>query len=153
MNKREKKRRERYPDSSVFHYKNENPYGKITGDCVIRALSTVLNQTWFTTYSELADMGKKSGYSMGSTTLMNKYLKFKGFYKHKQPRNLDNTKLTGEEFCTILQEGDIAPYVNVIANIGAGHVTAIINGRINDTWDCSENCIGSYWTDSEEELY
>ena len=147
-----KRRREKYPDTKYFHFNNPNPKGKLTGDCAIRALSLALNQTWEQTARELAEMGVKYGYAQTETKLIDKYLKAKGMFKHKQPKYDNGSKYTGKAFCECLQYFEKAPFVNVIAKIGAHHIVAIINGRINDTWDSTSNCIGQYWTDSEEDL-
>lgn len=148
-----KRLRKKYPDTPVFTFYNANPLGKITGDCIVRALSTALKQTWEETYRELVELGINCGYSMGDKKNIERYLKSKGFYKHKQPKNEDGTKLTGVEFCGWLQATEQAPYVNVIANIGTHHIVAIINGKVQDTWDSSDGCIGNYWTESEEGLF
>jgi len=34
----------------------------------------------------------------------------------------------------------------VIANIGGHHIVAIIEGRVWDTWNSTDGCIGNYWT-------
>ena len=41
----------------MFIQINENPQNKLVGDCVIRAISTFLNQDWNTTYLGLAVQG------------------------------------------------------------------------------------------------
>ena len=37
---------------------NPNPLGKQTGDCVVRAISIALEQSWKRTYRELCDLGE-----------------------------------------------------------------------------------------------
>lgn len=86
------------------------------------------------------------------------YLKEQGFTKCKQPRKYDRTKYTGKEFCKVLQAfgKDPATYGNeigdgiisaprIVASIGGHHITAIINGKVNDIWDCTGKSIGNYW--------
>lgn len=136
------KRQEKYPDTSVFHYYNANPKSKIGGDCVIRAICTALNQSWEQTVRELTEVGIKYGYVLNDKHTYERYLKEKGWVKHKQPRKEDNTKYTGFEFCKIFSVKN----KNIIAHIGSHHIVAIINGKINDIWDSSEGCIGNYWT-------
>ena len=63
----------------------------------------------------------------------------------KQTRKPDNSKYTGKEFCLDIQ-GSPNPNKKYIATIGRHHIVAIVDGKINDTWDCSNKCIGNYWT-------
>ena len=39
-------RREKYPETNTFTYYNANPKGKITCDCVLRAVCTALNEPY-----------------------------------------------------------------------------------------------------------
>lgn len=41
----------------AYIYFNNNPLGKSTGDCVIRAISIALNQSWDETYWDLCECG------------------------------------------------------------------------------------------------
>lgn len=36
------KRQDKFPDTTTFHYHNANPHNRITGDCVTRAETVVL---------------------------------------------------------------------------------------------------------------
>lgn len=138
-------RQEKYPDTKTFHYYNANPKNRLTTDCVIRALSTAMEQDYNKTVMELAEMQCKTGYDNGDTKLIEKYLQSKGWVKNKQPRKDDNTKYTGKEWCEEVQTHRhwYSPYM--IANIGGGHIVAIMFGQVYDTWDCTHKCIGNYW--------
>lgn len=135
------KRQEKYPETSTFHYYNANPKGKLTTDCVIRALATGMEQNYILTYQELMDLSIQTGYHLDDKACIEQYLIMKGWAKHKQPRKSNNTKYTGKEFCE-----KIGIIENYIANIGGHHIVAIVNGKVNDTWDCTAGCIGNYWT-------
>lgn len=135
------KRQEKYQDTSTFHYFNANPKNKVGGDCVIRAICTALNQSWEQTVMELTEVGIKYGYVANDLHTIKRYLKNKGWIMQKQPRKADNTKYTGKEFCK--EYG--SHYQNIIANIGAHHIVAIVNGKLNDIWDSTNGCIGNYW--------
>ena len=69
---------------------------------------------------------------------IDKYLTSKGCIKMKQPRKSDNTKYTGKEFYKIFNGV-------CVANIGGNHVVCIKNGKVHDTWDSTDGCIGNYW--------
>jgi hypothetical protein len=135
------KRQDKYPETSTFHYHNANPKNRITTDCVIRAISTATKIPYTQVVMEMAEMQCKTGYDDGDAKLYDKYLQSKGWVKHKQPRKLDNTKYTGEEFCKKARR-----YENYIANIGGHHVVAIVNAKVWDIWDSTDGCIGNYWT-------
>ena len=140
------KRIDKYPDTDTFHYYNANPHNKLAGDCVIRAVCTVLEQTWEQTLKEMCDIGIKYGYVPSDDKVIARYMESKGWYKLKQPRKLDNTKYTGKEFCNHID--DLIPYYSgerVLANIGGHHIVAIVDGKVNDIWDSTDGCIGNFW--------
>ena len=41
----------------MYSYANPNPLGLTTSDCVVRALSILLNQSWDKTYTDLCLTG------------------------------------------------------------------------------------------------
>ena len=131
-------RQQRYPDTKTFTYYNANPKGRITGDCTFRAICTALGQTWEQTVMEMAELSCKTGYAINDTKGIAKYMELKGWTKMKQPRKANNTKYTGEEFCKIFKG-------TCVANIGGNHVVCIKNGKVYDTWDSTDGCIGNYW--------
>ena len=134
-------RQQKYPDTSTFHFYNANPHNRFTTDCVIRAISTALEIPYNDVVREMAELQCKTGFDPSEKTAINKYLSSKGWVKQKQPRNyFDGTKLTGKEFCY-----RINPNLRVIANIGGHHIVAIINGKVWDTWNSTDGCIGNYW--------
>ena len=135
------KRQDKYPETSTFHYYNANPKGRLTTDCVVRALCTALSIPYNQVVMELAEMQCKTGYDDGDVKLYDKYLQSKGWIKHKQPRKDDNTKYTGKEFCERARF-----YENYVAHIGGGHIVAIVDAKVYDIWDCTYKTIGNYWT-------
>lgn len=149
-------RQQKYPDTSTFHFYNANPKNKFGDDCVIRTIATALGQSWEQTVRELTEVGIKYGYVLNDKHTYDRYLKQKGWIKHKQPRKDDNTKYTGQEFCNLLQGKDNIKYNldilrlqtkgNIIAHIGGNHIVAIVNHKVYDTWNSTDGCIGNYWT-------
>lgn len=139
------KRQDKYPDTSTFHYHNANPKNRITTDCVIRALSTALQIPYEQVVRELAEQQCKTGYDDGDSKAIDLYLKSKGWIKQPQPRKNDGKKFTGKEWCKhICYYSDKYPN-QIIANLGGHHTVAIMWGRIWDTWDSTDGCIGNYW--------
>lgn len=138
-------RQEKYPDTDTFHYFNANPKHRLTDDCVARAISLATGIDYNTTVRALATTQITTGYNSTSPEGYSRMLQDLGWVKHKQPRKKDGTKYTGKEFCRELSTG------RMIANIGGGHVVAIIDRMVWDTWDSTDGCIGNYWTKEEED--
>lgn len=138
------RREQKYPNTHTFNFYNANPHNKFTDDCVIRALCTAMDKSWAEVFNELCLISLKYGVMPTDSKCFEKYLKENGWVKHRQPRKLDNTKYTGKEFIKEIIVCN-APYLNVIARIGSHHIVAIVNGKVFDTWDCTNGCIGNYW--------
>lgn len=143
------KREQKYPDTSTFHFYNANPKNRFTTDCVVRALSTGLQLPYNQVVMELAEMQCKTGYNARDVKTIDLYLKSKGWVKCKQPRKYDNTKYTGREFCNHIQQYTMDYPERLIANIGGHHIVAIVDGRVWDTWNSTDGCIGNYWMDKD----
>lgn len=149
------KRAKKYPDTDYFHFHNANPKGKMTTDCVIRAISTALNQSYAQTLLEMAQLSVETGYMLNENKGMDKYLAKKGWIKCKQPKKLDGTKYTGKEFCRTLMHPIYSEELalirdgfdghRMVANIGGHHTVAIVGGQIWDTWNSGEGSIGVVW--------
>lgn len=141
------KRTDRYPDTSTFHNFNANPKNRITGDCRIRAIAVACEVPYNKVVMDLARIQCETGYDQCTNQGLDILLKEYGWIKQKQPRKKDNTKYTGEEWCKLLQKD---PFVviggaRVIANIGGHHMVAIVDGKVWDTWNSTDGCIGNYW--------
>ena len=149
------KRARKYPDTDYFHFHNANPKGKMTEDCAVRAITTVLKQPYEQTLRELAEITIKTGYMLNGNKGIDAYMKSKGWIKCKQPKKPDGTKYTGQEFCRTLmhpiysEELDVCKegfeINNILANIGGHHIVAIMGGQIWDTWNSANGSIGIVW--------
>lgn len=139
------KRQSKYPETSTFHYHNANPKNRLTGDCRIRAISVACEIPYNQVVMDLAKIHCETGYdqtaNQGISILMERY----GWIKCKQPRKADNTKYTGKEFCRLIQRSRKPEWKRIMANIGGHHEVAIIDGKVFDTWDSTDGCIGNYW--------
>ena len=137
---------EMYPDTQTFHYYNANPKNRFTGDCRIRAISTACQVPYNQVVMDLAKIQCETGYDQCCNQGLDILLKQYGWQKMSQPRkSYNNTKYTGKEFCMEIQSGHRCNFGNIIANIGGHHIVAIIDGKVNDTWDSTSGCIGNYW--------
>lgn len=140
-------REEKNPNTKWFTYNNVNPKNKINSDCVIRAIANAMNKTWDEINEDLFKYSVKYKTVLNDNHTYEKYLKDNNWIKCKQPKKENNKKYTGKEFVDYLNK--TKGISNKIISIGAHHLSCIIytNGqyKIEDTWDCTDNCIGSYW--------
>jgi len=141
-------------ETMYYTYRQENPKGKSTGDCVIRALASAMEKDWDTVYDDLYKIGKKYKLMPNDEKCYERYLKANGWVRQKQPRDEFNKKLTGEDFCEFLDlqhkrgEKDES---SVIVSIGSRHLSMVEWSTISgftfcDSWNCTQNCVGKYWT-------
>ena len=111
----------------MYIYFNENPRGKRTGDCVIRALSIVTGRTWDQVYDDLSIMGKFMGEWGNSNAVWEQYLKENGFRREVIPN-------TCPACYTVRDFAEDHPYGTYVACTGS-HVVAIISGNWIDAWN------------------
>ena len=132
-------------DNGRFIFHNENPKGLLSaGDCVIRALAFGLSVgldkiiTWDEVYEGLYEIGFELKDVPNSDRVYREFMKRLGFEKRKQPRRMDGSKYTAEEFSEAYYEGT---YIISLAN----HLSVVYDGRIYDTWNCSHKSVGNFW--------
>lgn len=113
-----------------------NPFGLRVGDCVIRAISKALNQSWEKTYVDLCVQGFMMGDLPNSNAIFSAYLRQKGFKR----RTIEDCPdcYTVEDFCQ--------DHPNGIYVIGTGsHAVCIENGNIFDAWNSSRENVVYYF--------
>jgi hypothetical protein len=111
------------------------------GDCVIRAISTALNQDWQTTFIELSVQGLMMCDLTSSNAVWGEYLKRKGY--QKKPIVNDCNCYTIDDFCRDCPQGT---YI-----LGTGtHAVAVIDGDYYDFWQ-SGNELPIYYFEKESE--
>ena len=121
-------------------YKNLNPKGLKTGDCVIRAIAYATEKEWEEVYEALCKLGLKMKRMPNEKQVYEKYLEQLGWQKYKQPRKWNNTKYTLDEFIEeMASEGDA-----VLVKL-AHHLSVVEEGQVVDTWDCGYKTVGNYW--------
>ena len=119
-------------------------------------LMLALSSSIFSFAFEMTEMQLDTGWDTCESRLINKYITSKGWTKHSQPYTIKeyNTKkkYTGKEFVDYLNKLKDMNLPNnnifnrIIMNIGSGHLSCIINGKIEDIWNCSNNCVGIWWS-------
>lgn len=120
---------------------NENPVNARVGDCVVRAISTALNQDWVKTYAELCVQGLMFCDLPSSNAVWGAYLADKGYKRFAIP-NACNC-YTVEDFCRDHPQGT---YI-----LGTGkHALTVIDGDHFDSWNSISECPIYFYTKEEE---
>ena len=104
----------------MYKYNNANPYNRHIDDCVIRALSTLTDRSWKEVFDELSELASQEGYMFDNVVFVEDYL------DDKYPRECHYSKTVGE-FAEEHPYGRYAVTMN-------GHITAVIDGKIVDTF-------------------
>lgn len=111
---------------------NENPNGNRVGDCVIRAISTALDQDWYETYTGLCLQGFEMADLPSSNAVWSKYLRRKGFDRYTVPNDCPDC-YTIHDFCKDHPQG--------VFVVGTGsHAVCVIDGNYFDFWDSGGEC-------------
>lgn len=125
--------------NEFFKFHNENPKNRLTAqDCVIRALGYATKLGWDEVYKELSAIGFELKDALTSDRTVFHYLTNNGWKKMRQPKKEDGTKYQIKEFLAENNDKTMIIRVN-------GHVTVGEDGMVVDTWDCSEEYMGTYW--------
>lgn len=124
----------------MWIHKNENPLNERVGDCVIRAISTALSQSWEKTFVELCVQAFMDCDLPSSNSVWAEYLKNKGFEYTGIP-NIFN-RYTVQDFCKDHPKGT---YI-----LGTGkHALTVIDGNYYDVWNSGKERPIYYFTKEE----
>ena len=121
-----------------YRYYNPNPNSKSIGDCVIRAISKVLDQSWDKTYIELCVQGYLMKDLPDSNVVWDSYLRGCGFIRRVIPNTCPDC-YSVSNFCDDYPKGNYVVATNT-------HVIAIKDGDIWDSWDSSNEIPIYYWS-------
>lgn len=129
--------------NEYYTYMNVNPRNKYGGDCVVRAIANALDEKWEDVVKELTEYGIKKGFLVNDEKNFIPWLeKERGAIKMNEPRTNGNKKMSVREF---IDSDYNIKYQIVVALVGSHHLTCIKNGKVEDTWDCSNNTMHRYW--------
>lgn len=120
-----------------FIYYNPNPDNKSVGDCTVRALTVLFNDTWNNVYADLTMQGRFLHDMPSANAVWGEYLKLNGFTKHTIPD-------TCPSCYTIRKFTYDHPYGMYLLETGQ-HVVAVVDGNYYDTSDTGNEVPIYYW--------
>ena len=125
----------------AYVYLNPNPMKNLVGDCVIRGISILTDETWEYTYMEIIMQGYMMYDMPSSNEVWGAYLKKEGYKKKLIPNTCPDC-YTVKDFCTDHPEG------RYLLATGS-HVVAVIDGNYFDTWNSGDEVPVYYFTKEE----
>lgn len=115
----------------MYRYYNSNSHNNFIDDCVIRAISVLTNRTWKDVYTELSFLAGEKGLMFDNVDFVEAYL------DERYYRECHYSKTVGE-FAREYPNGKYAVTMD-------GHITAIIDGDIIDSFDPSDMVMRCAW--------
>lgn len=107
-------------------------------DCLVRALTKVMNKTWLEVFNELIPYAIEIQCMPNSKTCYESYLKDNGFEYHGISNRKGSKRPTVESFTKEHKTGIF--FLNV-----ANHVVSVVDGIYYDTWDSGQCCLYGYY--------
>lgn len=115
----------------AYIFKNPNPKKRRVGDCVIRAMSIGLDQSWDDVYYQLSGYGYDAKDMPSSNSVWDEMLRDYGFVRAVVPDTCRDVCYTVKDFCYDNRSG--------LYILGTGdHVVTVKNGDYLDTWDSGD---------------
>lgn len=122
-----------------YKFLNLHPKGLRVRDCVKRAFALASGKPYKEVSAELNRLKKKTGAKyFNYKSNWKVYVKLQGWQKMSFPAVKGVPRMNGERFCERYPKGT---YVLSMAC----HLTAVVDGVIYDTWNCSKKCVYNAW--------
>ena len=115
----------------MWEYYNANPNDLLTDDCVLRSISVAEGISWHECQYKLSKLSSRKGKILNDVQFVEQYLDER--YPRKCYRDL-----------TVGEFADMCPKGHFVVTMD-GHITAIIDNIIVDTFDCSKRQIKCCW--------
>ena len=122
----------------MYIFFNNNPKGLKIGDCVVRAISTAMNQSWERTYIDLCIEGFMYADMPNSNAIWASYLRSKGWKRHSIPDSCPDC-YTVEQFAADHPTG-----VYICAT--GSHAVCVKNENVYDNWNSLGETVTYYFT-------
>ena len=121
----------------MYIFFNNNPQGLKIGDCVVRAISAAMNQSWERTYVDLCIEGFMYKDMPNANSVWGSYLRSKGWNRHALPDTCPDC-YTVADFAADHPEGVY------IAATGS-HAVCIKDGSVLDNWNSLDETVTYYF--------
>lgn len=119
--------------SKYFIQYNNNPHKRNTTDCVVRATAKVFYKTWSQMIVELAETSTQTGYMINDRANHRQYSIDHGYIKLPlYGLKLNVNQITRIQETYLTDNGESLRWLVAVK----GHLTALVDGHIYDTWDC-----------------
>lgn len=115
----------------MFKYYNANPQKLLINDCVLRSISVAEGTSWNECQEKLSYLANKKAMLLNDVEFVEDYL------DNRYPRECCSNMTVGE-FAKECPKGHYVVTMN-------GHITAIIDNIIVDTFDCSDRIMWCCW--------
>ena len=122
---------------SIWIKYNANPVGNRVRDCAQRAISAARDVDWDTASDMIYEMAKGMGTTTDDDNAWGAVLRRSGFYRAIIPNTCPEC-YTMTDFCRDHPRG-------VFVVKMPEHVATVIDGKLYDTWDSSEEIPIYYW--------
>lgn len=116
---------------------NPNPAGRFVGDCAVRAVAAALGIDWEEAYELISDAAFRMADMPSSDSVFGAVLRQHGFRRAAIPNSCPDC-YTAEDFAADHPRGVF------VLGFG-GHVAAIRDGVIMDSWNSSQEVPVYYW--------
>lgn len=117
---------------------NNNPYGRITGDCAVRAIAMAFGISWLEAYRLLAKEGELQGALPDEVETIDAVIMQKGWRVFA----FDGKSVTVAKFAESNPKGKFLAILK-------GHAVTIIDGDYYDRWDSGKQKIVHYYADEK----
>ena len=121
----------------MFIFYNPNPTKILVGDCVIRALSKLLDEDWESVFIKLCAKALSMHDMPSANRVWEKLLLDKGFERLIIPNTCPDC-YTVKDFC---EDNPTGSYLLATGE----HVVTVENGNYYDTWDSGDETPIYYW--------
>ena len=116
---------------------NNNPTGRKTGDCAVRAISAALGISWDDAHYMLSELSRAMGEMPSADDVWGAVLRQHDFYRSAIPNSCPDC-YSAEDFA------QDHPYGTFVLGFG-GHCATVIDGVILDAWNSSNEVPVYVW--------
>lgn len=121
-----------------YYQPNDKDLKDKYGDCVMRALTKVLNKSWLEVFDAINPISREIQCPFNTKECYEEFLKRNGFVYHGISNKKGSKRPTVDRFAKDHTYGIY--YLNV-----ANHCVAVVDGIYYDTWDSGYKSLYGYW--------